>query len=151
MRNRISILVAAALSLCVPKAESNQPANIVTSASDSGAGSLRATVASATPGSTVTFSAALAGQSIALSSGPIILATNITVDGSALTNMVQINGGSNSCVFVVSNGATAALNSLVITNGYDGSGNLAGGIWNGGDLTLSNCVISGNAATSDGG
>ena len=55
----------------------------VTSTADSGAGSLRAAIASAQPGSIIKFAPSLANQTIKLTSGPIEIAVgkNLTIDG----------------------------------------------------------------------
>ena len=53
----------------------------VTNTADDGAGSLRRALASVCVGGTVTFSDALAGQTITLLSGPLTLGKNVTIDG----------------------------------------------------------------------
>ncbi len=121
---------------------------VVTNNLDSGSGSLRNAVANAPAGSTITFAANLSGQIITLVSGQIELSNNITIDGSSLTNQVQINGNQTSCIFQVDGGVIAVLNSLTITNGYGTPDSTqfgpAGGISNEGALTVSNCTLAGN-------
>jgi hypothetical protein len=124
---------------------------VVNTNDDGSAGSLRQVVATASFGATVNFSPSLSGQTILLTNGPILLTNRVTIDASALANGIQINGNSNSCVFVVSNGVIATLTALTVTNGYDATGNFSGGILNDGVLTLNRCVIAGNNAASDGG
>ena len=102
------------------------------------------------PGGFVYFATNLSGQTITLTSGEIDLTTNITIDGSGLSNGVQINGDGNSCVFVIDSG-TVELNSLTITNGYDSVGDVAGGIANFDTLTVNNCTIAGNVAVAGAG
>lgn len=127
----------------------NQPASavpqIVTTLADSGGGSLREVVSSAASGATVTFAT---NGVVTLTSGPITVTNNVTIDGSALSPRIQINGNAASCVMVVTNGATAILNSLIITNGLDNTGNFAGGILNYATLTVSNCIFAGNSETA---
>src|SRR3954447_4092298 len=53
----------------------------VTSAADSGAGSLRADVAAAHNGDTVAFAPSLAGQTITLTSGELLINKNLTITG----------------------------------------------------------------------
>jgi hypothetical protein len=126
-----------------------QAGPLVTSINDSGAGSLRVAAGYSTNNATITFAPNLSGQTILLTSGQIVLSKNVTIDGSALANPVQINGNSNSAVFIVNSDVTATLNSLTITNGYnDGYG---GGLLTAGTLTLDRCSILGNYATYGGG
>ncbi|HLO47523.1 MAG TPA: hypothetical protein VK211_03760, partial [Kamptonema sp.] len=58
----------------------------VTNNNDSGTGSLRAAIASAAPGDTIVFDASLANQTIALTSGQLIIDKNLIIDGNAATN-----------------------------------------------------------------
>lgn len=124
---------------------------LVLSNSDSGESSLRAAVTYSPPGSTVTFATNLSGQVILLTNGFIRLNRNLVIDGSALSSPVQINGNSNSPVFVVNYQSKVAMSSLIITNGYDSSGRWAGGICNIGTLSLSNCLIVANGQAVLGG
>ncbi len=151
---------------------------VVTTNADSGLGSLRWAVSNAVPGTTVTFAPGLSGQTILLTSGEILLTTNLTIDASALAGGIQINGNHTSRIFEIASGTTVTFNSLTLTNSYakqggailqDGSGTLAlihctllnnmahpgdGGaisLTDGGDyLALTNCLLSGNSATYGG-
>ena len=126
-----------------------QAGPLVLTNSDSGENSLRAAAAYSSPGTTITFASNLSGGVINLTSGEIALNHDLTIDGSALANPVQINGNSNSAVFVVNSDVTATLTSLTVTNGYnDGYG---GGLLTAGTLTLDRCSILGNYATYGGG
>ena len=53
----------------------------VTSTNDPGAGSLRDAIAQAGNGDTIVFDAALSGKTITLSSGEILIACNIEIEG----------------------------------------------------------------------
>src|SRR5436190_24202141 len=53
----------------------------VTTTADSGPGSLRAAIAAASNGDTITFDAALNGESIVVTSAALSLDKNITIDG----------------------------------------------------------------------
>ncbi len=125
----------------------------VSNTSDNGAGSLRAAVANAPNGSTITFATNLSGQTITLTSGQIELGNNVTIDASALANGIAINGNGQSRIFYVDGGVTAVLNDLVITNGSDYiGGDQGGGVVNYGSLTMNRCTVAGNQAnSSDGG
>src|SRR3990172_7805185 len=64
---------------------------IVTNTDDSGAGSLRDTIASAGIADTITFDASLSGGTIYLAS-MLTLSKNVTIDGSALASQITISG-----------------------------------------------------------
>ena len=96
------------------------PLNTVGSSSDGGFGSLRAIAGNALTNIPITFYPGISGQTIVLSQGPITLNHNVTIDASALSRMIAINGNSNSPVFIINSGVTTTLSSLIITNGYGG-------------------------------
>ncbi len=126
----------------------------VTSTSDNGAGSLRNAIASGGSGATINFTNTLSGQTILLTGGQIILSNNVTIDGSALTNRIQISGNASARIFQIGSGVTVVLNSLTLTNG-NGAGTVAtgtgGAIYNLGALTLTNCLLAGNKSVQLGG
>ena len=124
--------------------------SIVTTQSDSGIGSLRQAVLNSVSGSRITFASALAGKTITLTSGEIPLNLNVAVDGSSLSSPVQVNGNHASRIFDIFPGATAVINSLILTNGNATNGNAGGAIQvqSGGSLSLSNCTLTGNSASS---
>jgi hypothetical protein len=123
---------------------------VVTSLADGGGGSLRTVLAGADPGSTIVFAT---NGVITLTNGPITLASSVNLIGPGPTNLV-LSGGHSSRVLIIDPGATNFLSGLAIRNGLAG-GDLnggGGGIYNAGDLTLSNCEIAFNtAATGAGG
>jgi hypothetical protein len=147
---------------------------IVTMNADSGSGSLRYAIAYATNGTVITFATNLSGATIRLAS-TLTINTNLTIDASALSGGVQINGNHTFQVFNVASNNTVVLNSLTITNGVRGiynagtltvnqctlSGNsghnpaggspAGGGIYNAGTLTVNQCTLSGNSASLGGG
>ncbi|MEM6429779.1 MAG: choice-of-anchor Q domain-containing protein, partial [Deinococcota bacterium] len=152
----------------------------VTTNANGGPGSLRAAIAAANSGDTITFDASLSGTTITLTSGALITTlANLTIDASALTNPVTVDANNASQVFFHSGGGTFAINNLEVTGGsVDGgllstgggirsrgtavivtnstiSGNFArdsgGGISSNGDVTLTNSTISGNSAGFIGG
>ena len=85
---------------------------VVSNNSDSGPGSLRAAVASAVAGDTITFAPGLAGQTITLTSGQIDIppAKNITIDGAAAAGLT-ISGNNASRAFFVKDRKSTRLNS----------------------------------------
>jgi small-conductance mechanosensitive channel len=69
----------------------------VTSSADAGAGSLRAVIASASSGATITFAAGV--TSITLTSGEILIDKNLTINGGSGSTRVTISGNNNSMIF----------------------------------------------------
>ncbi len=122
---------------------------LVTSAADSGPGTLRWAITNANSGQVIVFAPNLSGATIMLASR-LQIVTNLTIDASALPGGLQINGGGTSEVFDVPYfGLTVVLNSLTISNGYTpGDG---GGIYSVGNLTLNRCTLSGNRSGDYGG
>jgi hypothetical protein len=124
---------------------------IVTTAADSGIGSLRYATTYTTNGDTITFATNLSGATI-LSSGTLTLNKNLTIDASALPGGITINGNQAGSVFVVTN-ANVVLTALTITNGKASAPGYGygGGIWNWGVLTVNQCTLAGNSANFSGG
>ena len=148
----------------------------VTTAADSGAGSLRAEIAAANSGDSINFAASLKGQTITLTSGELLINKGLTIQGPGAAQLT-ISGGNSSRVFDVASSQPVVLTGLTISNGaggggagianamgsslavsactisncaatlYDGNG---GGIYNSGTLTLSGCTISGDSARLSG-
>ncbi len=147
--------------------------DIVTNLADSGAGSLRQTLASAAPGDTVQFASGLTGT-LTLTSGELNLNQNVTITGPG-TSSLSISGGNNSTVFNVSAGVSASISGLTITEGFAGprgdggdidntgtlslssvnvnlgSAELGGGLYNAGSVIITNSVFSSNTAGQLGG
>ena len=86
-----------------------------------------------------------------LTSGALMINQGVTIDASALPAGIQVNGNGSSRVFQVQYGSgSTVLNSLTITNGSDNNDSLSGGggIYNQGNLTLTNCTVTGNTANN---
>jgi hypothetical protein len=128
----------------------NAANQVVTSTADSGAGSLRKAVTDALSGDTISFSAALSGQTCSLTGGQILLNKNLTIDASSLTAGFIVSGSNTSRVFQVPAGATVSLKALTIRDGYASGttypGNSGGGIFNSGTVTLTECSLIANRA-----
>jgi hypothetical protein len=137
----------------------------VTTYADSGPGSLRAEIAAANSGDTIVFDPSLAGTTIGLTSGELIINKSLTIQGSEWISGngtgISIGGpGGTSRVFEVDGaGTTVTLSGLTIIDGEgvyaagpshagDGQG---GAVLNYGLLTLSSCYVSNSFAGSLGG
>jgi Chlamydia polymorphic membrane protein (Chlamydia_PMP) repeat len=117
----------------------------VTNTNDSGPGSLRQALADVNDGDTIDF--AVTGK-IALTSGELLVDRRIVISGSGANNL-GLDGNGMSRVLYIAPRTTAVISGLTISNGNESNG---GGVYNDhATLTLTNCVISGNVAASDGG
>jgi hypothetical protein len=133
------------------------PAPVVTNTNNDGPGSLRAAIASAAQDATVTFADAIAGQTITLTTGELVIGAifdggvllggrRITIVGSA-TKGITIDGNNTSRVFNVSTAASKlTLINATITHGH-AVGENGGGIHVEGALDLRNSTMTGNTAT----
>ncbi|HEV2842955.1 MAG TPA: choice-of-anchor Q domain-containing protein [Chthoniobacterales bacterium] len=128
---------------------------VVTTTADSGAGSLRDTIAAASDGDTIQFDAALNGQTITLTSAELLINKNLIIDGPGAHQLtVQRSTATGTPAFRIFNasgsfGVTIA--GLTIANGSApdaGGGGIASTVLT---LTVANCVISGNNAQGGGG
>jgi hypothetical protein len=119
---------------------------VVENTADDGAGSLRAAIGNAACTS-ISFDAALSGQTIALTSGELVIERALTITGPG-AGQLAVSGGGSSRVVRVGYGIEASISGLTITGGDAMSG---GGIYNYGTLALADCVVSGNRANSNGG
>jgi hypothetical protein len=111
----------------------------VTTAADSGAGSLRAEIAAANTGDTINFASSLKGQTIKLTSGELLINKGLTIQGPG-AGQLTISAG-NGRVFDVNSSQLVVLTGLTISNGLSTQG---GGIFNAArsNLTVSDCTIS---------
>src|SRR5579872_1178722 len=120
---------------------------VVTNQNDSGTGSLRAAIASAAPGDTITFASTVSGP-IDLSS-TLEITNNLTISGPG-PSTVQIDGQNSVQVFIVDPGVTATITGLTIENGSGSSFSFGGGILNEGILTATDDYFLGNDANFGG-
>jgi hypothetical protein len=109
---------------------------------DSGIGSLRDAVALANPGDTIDFAPALAGGTVVLTSGEILIDKNLTITGLG-ASALAVSGNNVSRVFNVT-GGTVFISGLTISSGLSGNG--GGGIYNAGTLFLTSSTVSENSA-----
>jgi hypothetical protein len=125
---------------------------------DSGTGSLRQAITDATSGDTIQFQFATTPVTISLTSGDLQIDKNLTITGLGAANLI-IDASSNSGgrrVFTIGSGVTVSISALTVKNGQGHSSALGsiggdgGGIYNLGNLTLTNVVVSNNTATNSG-
>lgn len=129
-----------------------QTTHVVINTNDAGAGSLRQAVLDAASGDIITFSDILLSGTITLSSGEILLNTNLTIQGPGATQLT-ISGNNSSRIFNIPDvtpDPIITITGLSLSNG-NVSGN-GGGIYNSSNnLTLENCTFTANIASSYGG
>lgn len=126
-------------------------AQVVTTSADFGSGSLRAVIAAAPSGATITFDASLAGRTVGVSAGEIIIDKEITLDATTFPGGIQVmcTSANSHRILTVAAGVKVRLNRIRLSNGAKGSSdpNLQGGaIYNQGTLTLTGCTLDGNHA-----
>jgi hypothetical protein len=116
----------------------------VTNTNDGGAGSLRQAIISANPSDTVVFAAGVTGM-ITLTSGELLVNKNLTITGPG-ANVLSVSGNNASRVFHMSPGNTVTISDLTVKNG-NASGQGGGGIDNEhATVAVSSCNISNNSA-----
>ena len=120
----------------------------VTSSADSGDGSLRNALNGVCAGGTVNFDPSLAGQTISLTSGPVVVGKNVTIDGSGAPGLALSGGGANR-VLEVGTGVTATVSHLTMRDGYGWQ--VGGAVINNGSLTLDHVTVTNNTQATDAG
>ena len=127
------------------------PEVVVTNTDDSGPGSLRQTIADAADGSVVHFAAAIAGQTIVLTTGQIVIDKGLTIEGPVPAGMT-ISGGFGSRVFLTEFETNVVFRDLSIVNGNDQtSGGGGGGVWANGTVLLDHVLLANNTTGNTGG
>lgn len=119
----------------------------VTSAADSGPGSLRQAVAGVCFGGSIGFDAGLSNQTIGLTSAELTLDKPMTIDGAGAPGLA-ISGSDLVRPFVVNPTMNVTIKNLKIVHGYGFQ--LAGGILNNGTLALDNVIVENNTVATDG-
>src|ERR1039458_5703241 len=153
-RNLIQLCLLAALLLPALTASATQ--RTVTSLNDSGAGTLRDTIAASVANDSIVFN--VSGP-IMLTSGELPIGRNLTITGPGATNLTVSGNGSNRVFNITAgtvniSGLTIFAGHAVGTNGISfgsagsavGGDGLGGGILNNGTLALVNCYLAGNTA-----
>jgi hypothetical protein len=132
---------------------------IITTTADSGAGSLRDTIATASAGDTIEFAPGLSGQTITLTSDQLVIDKSLTIRGPGagqLTLQRSTAGGTPAFrIFLIAPNRVVTIQGITISNGYAPSSTstsrAGGGIYNSGTLTMSSCGVTGNRADFNGG
>ena len=138
MRHFSRVLPHLFLALCLSATHRTWAAtNTVTTTADSGAGSLRQAVVSATASNTINFSVT---GTITLTSGEISLDKDLTISGPG-ADVLAVSGNSASRIFNVATNATVTVSGLTLKNGTDTTG-AGGGIHSAGTLILTACTIT---------
>jgi hypothetical protein len=119
--------------------------DVVTNLNDSGAGSLRQTLASASAGDTIQFASNLSGGTLSLSSGELLVSKSLTITGLGTTSLT-ISGSNDSTVFNVASGVTTSISNLTMTAGNAGGSGYGGAIYNSGTLLLSGVILTSSKA-----
>jgi hypothetical protein len=115
----------------------------ITSAADDGsAGTLRVVLGSAQSGDAIRFAHQLRGHTITLTQGQLVVNQNVDVEGPG-ADKLTISGNAAGRIFDIGSGATVTIAGLTLTGGMSSDG---AAILNGGSLTLSHDVLSGNVA-----
>lgn len=127
----------------------------VTSAADSGAGSLRAAIAAAQSGDTIRFSSALANQTITLASQLEISAGKaLTIDGGNAPNL-SISGNNQTRILLINSSSATptrvAISNLNLINGYTSDRGGAISTTHQTALTINGVSFSNNVADRGGG
>jgi hypothetical protein len=124
----------------------------VTNTNDSGAGSLRQTIADAASGGFIDIDPCLMGT-ITLTTGELAISKNLAINGPG-ANKLTVSGNNASRIFSINSTNTVTISGLTISNG-NGSGSIlngrGGGILNRGTLTINNSAISNNSSGQGGG
>jgi hypothetical protein len=143
-----ALLRGAGMACVILGASTPQAATLtVINNNDSGVGSLRAEVAAAASGDTINFAPGVTGT-ITLTSGEIDINTSLTITGPG-AGTLTVSGNNTSIVFNVAiGGFTVAISGLTISGGNGSNG---AGIFNGATMTLTDSVVSNNAAVGFGG
>jgi CSLREA domain-containing protein len=110
--------------------------------------SLREAIAAAAPDSTINL--AVAGT-ITLTNGQLVINKNLSISGPGATNLT-LSGNHSSRIFNVPYSWSVILSGLTLADGYAKAGDgYGGGIVTHGNLTITNCTLSGNLADESGG
>ena len=118
----------------------------VTNGSNTGAGSLRNAISTATAGDIIVFSGV---TTVSLSSGELLINKNLTINGGSGVTITRLSSSAFR-IFNIGGGSSVSLNNLTISNGssdYGGGFNIDANC----SVSFNACVIDNNDATQQGG
>lgn len=121
----------------------------VTSAANSGSGSLAETITAASSGSYIVFDSALAGQTVQMPTSEIIVDKDLTIDGAALAG-AALQGTSTNRLFYIPVTRTVVFKNLTLAGGggVGAANTLRGGaVLNAGSFTAMDCIFRDNQAS----
>jgi hypothetical protein len=152
MKNRLLPLFLVFI-VCLSATNTPAATITVTNGNDSGPGSLRQAILSASSGDTINFAPCL--TAVTLTSSELVIHKNLTITGPG-ADRLTVRRGTNAPAFrifhITLSTVTVSISRLTISNGSEvadilsGSGGDGGGIRNAGVLTLTDCTISANHA-----
>ncbi len=120
---------------------------VVTNLDDDGPGSVREALSLIADDGTITFDPSLAGGTLTLTSGELVVDTSVAVDASAAAP-VTISAGGASRVVQIGPGVTVSMNDLVLRDGV--AAPQGGGVLNFGELNLDRVTVTDNLENSTG-
>jgi len=148
-----ALLLFSAVSFALASVTAQSALFTVTNTQDSGAGSLRDTIAAATNGDTIQFDGALNGQTITLTSGEIVIAKDLTIAVRSGAN-IAISGNHASRIFKITAGTVEISNLSLIDGAVTGDRGpfssapglpgIGGAVLNQGTLVFTGCTFKGN-------
>jgi hypothetical protein len=155
LRRWIRWIIAPGIALLLSAAPLFAATITVTSADDTGAGTLRQAIVDAASGDTINFSSGF--TTIILTSDELLINKSLTINGSGANLLTVVRGRApgqpffHFRIFDIIAGATVTISGLTIVNGNPLTNDFGGGIFNFGTLTVVNCTVSGNSTsgTSD--
>lgn len=148
----IALRVAAVLLAGISSAFAQGTTRLVTTTADSGTGSLRAAVVGAPAGTLVTFDPVLNGQTITLSTAPIVISSALTIRGNG-AGSTRVSGANARRLFEIPPGIVGEvlIRDLTLALGNAGNTGSGGAILNQSSLRLEGARLTGNRAGISGG
>jgi CSLREA domain-containing protein len=146
------LLLLAVASLILSASVARATTRIVNNLGDSGAGTLRDTIAASNDSDIITFS--VTGK-INLTSGSLTITRSITINGPGPSQLEVTRQAGFFGIFIINVHSIVSISGITVTNGFGVNSNFVvqgGAISNvdGSTLTVSNCVFSGNRGASGG-
>jgi hypothetical protein len=118
---------------------------VVVNANDNGPGSLRQALALVANGGVVTFDPALAGASIELSTGPLLVQGKTVTIGASATPLT-ISGAGRDRMLIIDPGAGVNMSYITLANGS--TWDVGGAVINNGSLSCDHCLVTNNFLNS---